>query len=31
MTAIDPRALQTGYATGHGNRRLRASVLAPWS
>jgi hypothetical protein len=27
MTAIDPRALQKGYATGPGNRRLRASVL----
>jgi hypothetical protein len=27
MTAIDPRALQKGYATGAGNRRLRASVL----
>ena len=27
MTAIDPRTLQKGYATGRGNRRLRASVL----
>jgi len=27
MTAIDPRALQKGYATGPGNRRLRASIL----
>ena len=27
MTAIDPRALQKGYSTGPGDRRLRASVL----
>jgi hypothetical protein len=27
MTTTDPRALQRGYATGPGNRRLRASVL----
>jgi hypothetical protein len=27
MTTIDPRTLQRGYATGPGNRRLRAGVL----
>ena len=27
MSAAEPRALQKGYATGPGNRRLRASVL----
>jgi hypothetical protein len=27
MTTTDPRALQRGYATGPGNRRLRAGVL----
>jgi hypothetical protein len=27
MTAIDPRTLQRGYASGTGNRRLRASIL----
>jgi hypothetical protein len=27
MTTMDPRTLQRGYATGPGNRRLRAGVL----
>jgi hypothetical protein len=27
MTTIDPRTLQRGYATGPGNRRLRAGAL----
>ncbi|MGE5261652.1 MAG: hypothetical protein ACM3MH_12345 [Actinomycetota bacterium] len=27
MTAVDPRSLQRGYATGPGNRWLRTSVL----
>jgi hypothetical protein len=29
MTTIDPRALQRGYATGPGNRRLRAPAFCP--
>jgi hypothetical protein len=27
MSVSDPRALQKGYATGPGNRKLRASIL----
>ncbi len=27
MSATDPQTLQRGYASGRGNRRLRASIL----